>query len=113
MTMFGSGANRDARPFMTFCEACHRPVFWTLTRNRKRRPIDYEPDPDGNIVLGDQVQPDELNREEWGRSYGRELWHETVLTKAERAGWIVERDGPLYMPHHATCPDVDRFRRNR
>ena len=112
MTMFGSPSNRQAEPTMTWCDACRRPVFWTLTKNRKRRPVDYHPNPEGNIVLGDRVEPGELTRQEWAAGRGREVWHETVLTKGERAGWIVDRDGPLYMPHHATCPHVDKFRRN-
>lgn len=84
--------------FPAFCSArtCGAPVIWTTTKNGKHRPVDRDPHPEGNIVLGDVL-------EDGTRA-------ETVLTKAERAGWQ-DGDGDRHMPHHATCPDAERFRR--
>lgn len=76
------------------CTSCERPIYWAITENAKRQPIDAEPDPAGNLavyrdalgvlrsrVLGDGEQP--------------EPWEKRA------------------MPHHATCTHADEHRRGR
>lgn len=72
---------------------CDAPIKWLRTASGKRIPVDAEPNSDGNVQLawvgGEQVA--------------------IVLNAADRAAAQV--DGcELYMPHHATCPDVGRWR---
>lgn len=84
---------------------CGEDVVWAETANGKRQPFNREPDPKGNRVLlgrgpdrpplairADALDPDDI--------------HEDGYT-------LSDLEACHYMPHHATCADVDQFRRPR
>ena len=66
---------------MSRCRSCGAEIRWARTAAKgKAIPLDPEPTEEGNVVLdGDTA---------------------TVLGPLERSA----HDGPLFMPHHATCP---------
>lgn len=80
------------------CDGCGATIEWALT-HKNRRPIPLDPGTNtaGNLAV--------VFTSEDGTKVVR------VIPKAER-----EQDGlwpnePRYMPHHATCPEVEQFRR--
>lgn len=73
---------------------CGAPIRWALTEaTGVAIPLDYEPNPDGNVILLRGSEP----------PVARTLGPLELL--------IENPDTPRYMPHHATCPDVELFRR--
>jgi hypothetical protein len=86
------------------CSACHAPILWAVTqKSGTPQPLDYEPNPEGNIVLvpGETVT-----------LRGAVAPMCRVVTKLDRETGLFDTDAPaIYMPHHATCPDAARFRR--
>lgn len=78
---------------MSYCK-CGAQLRWAVTASGKRMPLDFEPDPAGNVHLTDAGQ-------------GRKI--AVVLGPLDRE--LFAEDAPLYMPHHATCPNVEEFRR--
>lgn len=80
------------------CRSCDAPILWALTAAGNRIPIDYHPNPAGNVRL------------ELVRSAHTSHTEATVLGPLEQA--IATNDGTeLYMPHHATCPHGDTWRK--
>ena len=73
---------------------CDAPIRWLVTANGKRIPVDEEPNPEGNVQLGYVG----------GAEVAIVLNDPADRAAAQVAGVT------LYMPHHATCPDVGRFR---
>lgn len=69
------------------CRSCHAPVRWVRTAKGQPMPLDREPNPAGNVTLQGAVA--------------------TVHAK----GAVPTDAGPVYMPHHATCKDVAKWRR--
>jgi len=59
-----------------------------ITANGKQQPIDAEPDPKGNLVLE----------------------RKGAVTVA-RVADLFDKPGERFMPHHATCPNADDWRR--
>lgn len=75
---------------MSACRSCGAPMRWARTSNGKAMPLDAEPDDTGNVVIIDG--------------------HAETHISAGRAEEV--RPGmPRYMPHHATCPQADDWRR--
>lgn len=75
---------------------CRAEIIFAWT-GQKPMPVDPEPHPDGNV---------RLVKVERGV---RESWNAEVLGPLELE--LARADGvELYMPHHATCPDVEDFR---
>lgn len=73
------------------CRSCGAAIIWAVTRNEKSIPLDAEPSPEGNVVLDD-------------------LRNATVLGPLDLL--LHDRDAqPLYMPHHASCPDGEEWKR--
>lgn len=74
------------------CRECGRPMIWTTTLKGKRMPVDADPTDSGTF----------------GLFYEGDLTPLAVHVKnaTSRKGW----NGKLYMPHHATCPQVAKFR---
>ena len=75
------------------CSACGVEIRWALTVKNKRMPLDATENPEGNVILNEQ-----------GRA--------EVLGPLERSIAVAEGQ-PLYMPHHATCPNADEFRKGK
>lgn len=73
------------------CAGCGAEIIWCVTQNGKRQPVDAEPNPKGNLELRDV-----LNRFD-PVSVVIDLWSDP---NCER-----------FMPHHATCPNADEFRK--
>ncbi len=66
------------------CRSCKRPIVWARTEKGAAIPLDPEPVPGGNIDL-----------------IGNTAHYVTPD----------QRKGPLHMPHHAACPDAQRWRK--
>lgn len=71
------------------CRSCHAPVRWVRTAKGQPMPLDRDPNPAGNVLL------DAHGRAEVCRQ------GDPRLLEAR----------PVYMPHHATCPDAKGWRR--
>ena len=82
-------------------KGCGAPILWVATVNGKMQPLDLDPNPDGNIRLIDTYRQTERGVLQKCR----------VIPKAELAGSLFGDDEPRYMPHHATCPHAEQFRR--
>lgn len=66
------------------------------------QPVNAEPDEGGNVQL---LEPPTYHSTPRGA-----LRASRVLGKAEREGSLIPIEGDRYMPHHATCPDVEQYR---
>jgi hypothetical protein len=76
------------------CRTCDAPIFWcTFVATGTRAPIDYDPVPDGNIVIV-------------GTAFGGP----TIDVVREEAALFGD-DRPHYTNHFATCPQADEWRR--
>lgn len=74
------------------CQSCQAEILWARTPSGRRIPLDAEPNPDGNVIL--------TGYEDEART----------LTKAELPAYRA-RGWRIWMPHHATCPNADEWRR--
>lgn len=84
------------------CSECKATIVWTATVNGKMQPLDAEPNDDGNVVMTGRFRATDRGA----------LPESRVLTKAEREPSLFADGGPeRFMPHHATCPNVEKFRR--
>ena len=72
------------------CRSCGAMLRWVRTRAGKAMPLDAEPNPTGNVVLGEDGTARVLTR------------------KQVEGGGIV---GERYTSHFATCPNAERHRR--
>lgn len=86
------GASRD----VSGCTGknCTAMIRWAVTTDGNRMPVDFAPDPAGNLVRVMVAAGD---------------WRIRVLTAGEDPGPDVLR----WTSHDATCPDADRFRSGR
>ena len=72
---------------MPTCKGCNAEIEWFETMRGKKVPVDAKPE--NRYVLRPQVN-------QRGDTYGHVV--ELVNT---------------YMPHHATCPEVEKFRKGK
>ena len=81
----------------TLCRSCSAPLRWGKTPSGKRMPLNAEPDLErGNVRLTlDRYFPDGSQP--------------AIIYGAEAARHVREAGDLLYLPHHATCPDADRW----
>jgi hypothetical protein len=77
---------------MATCSGCDAEIVWALTAKDKRVPLDAKPEK--RYVLAPV-----LARDDFG-------FIAAVIHHDERAQLV-----DTFMPHHATCPNVDEFRR--
>lgn len=76
------------------CKSCRAPIFWARSATTgSRMPIDVAPHPDGNVVIVD-----------WSTE-------KPPLPVVRVLGTSADVEVPRYMPHHATCPDAQEWRR--
>lgn len=75
-------------------ESCGSPVLWARVADGTGNlmPLDPLPDENGNVEI--------IGKTPLGRPHVRVHGTRPLL-----------HEGPLYMPHHATCPDVEEFRK--
>lgn len=72
---------------MSKCKKCKAPILWCRTATSGSWiPIDKTPNPEGNITISGH------------------------LMIAKVVDLFTEADAVRYMPHHATCPNVEEFR---
>jgi hypothetical protein len=82
-----------------WCRSCAAEITWAVTINGARAPIDVKPVGAGNIVL---------LASERGDKPPLALVISNLSDKAREAA--VRADVPLYLDHHATCPDAAGWR---
>lgn len=75
---------------------CRAPILWAVTEAGETQPIDPDPDPRGHIIVEQHADGQVRSRVETMLDEIRET----------REG----RTAVRYMPHHATCADVDLWR---
>lgn len=76
------------------CRSCKAAIIWAVTENDKPMPIDFEPVPDGNVVLEEVAGQD------------------APLAHVLGSGALDLYSGALRrMPHFATCKDAASWRR--
>jgi hypothetical protein len=81
---------------VTKCKSCGADVIWTVTENNMRMQVDAEPNLKGRFMLREPV------------SGGAPLSvHVNLFSDTDGD------DGLRYVPHFATCPDADKWRRSR
>lgn len=76
------------------CRSCKAPIRWARTVNDKPLPVDAHPTPDGNVLLREPGPT-------------ADVLAGLFLAAARDQGL------ELHMPHHATCPDGEKWRRSR
>jgi hypothetical protein len=78
------------------CSTCHAPIIWALTSKTLRRiPIDPDPVPNGNILLGTNEDPERPPLA-------------VTLSVPQRFG-----KAELRVSHFVTCPQAAAHRRRR
>lgn len=82
---------------MSACRSCGAGIVWAVTTSGKRMPLDADPTPAGNVQTTVEPPHDVLRAEVLGPL------EVELLDPDARAG--------LRMPHHATCPHADDWRR--
>lgn len=82
------------------CSKCGAEISWFVTVNGKFQPVDRAPNPDGNMRLSGNFRPTE-------KGVHPEI---VVITKSELES-LFPPEGDRYMPHHATCPHAEEFRK--
>lgn len=84
---------------MATCRSCGAQILWGITDcTGTAMPIDAEPSEDGNVVIvADRI-----------RGAAPLL---RVLAPGARS--LLDDDEVRYMPHHATCPQGEKWRRKR
>lgn len=80
---------------MNKCRSCNAEIFWCVTAQGKRMPIDAAPSAHGNV--------DVFECPETGTDMCR------VLSASDIEGWPPE-GGPLYTSHFVTCPNAKQHR---
>lgn len=83
------------------CSKCDAPIVWAATVNGKCQPLDAEPNPEGNLRLTDEYVATSMGA----------LQRVLVIPKGDQLGLLDDDNEPRWMPHHATCPNADDFRK--
>lgn len=82
---------------MSTCRSCDAEIRWGMTTKGKLMPVDAAPAEDGNVVFTGRMR----------RTPQGAAPEVQVLTQAGLLGDDRER----YMPHHASCPHRENWRR--
>lgn len=75
------------------CRSCGAVLIWAVTDSGRRMPLDFDPVPNGNLVL----------------SRDRDSPRAIVLSPGQQPHVSV----PRYISHFSSCPHAKRFRRAR
>lgn len=82
---------------MSVCRGCNADIIWAVTAGNKSIPLDAVPNPEGNVALtGNIIDGAGGRRGPECRVIGPPGMFEDGVIR--------------FMPHHATCPQVDDFR---
>lgn len=79
---------------MAECRSCGAEIYWAITNNGKRMPVDYLPTPEGTIAIEYPKGP-----------LLAIVLHGDELLAAREAG------EPLHLSHFATCPNAASHRK--
>jgi hypothetical protein len=84
------------------CRACRQPIVFAQTNKieagrPKMMPVNIDPHPDGNVIL--QRQGD--------------VWHAGVIGHRAQLAGMRANGVQLHQSHMMTCPDRDRFIREK
>lgn len=86
------------KPPVASCRSCGASIVWAITERGKRIPLDAEPNAvKGNMVL--EVETLIVN------GHPQERW------RARQVAPLLDAAQVRYMPHHATCPQGNQWRR--
>jgi hypothetical protein len=83
----------------SLCSKCRASILWAATINGKMQPLDAVPNDAGNLRL----------IPEWVATERGALQRVHVVKPDVTLSF--DDDGVRYMPHHATCPFADEFRK--
>lgn len=72
---------------MSLCASCQAPIFWVRTPKGKSMPLDFTPDPDGNVVIRDR------------------------LAHVLKAGELLVQGERRFTSHFATCANAAQHRK--
>lgn len=81
---------------MPTCRSCNRAIRWAVTAKGRRIPLDASPSPTGNVEL----------------TFGGGEAPEAATLTGAALDAARTRLTPLYMPHHATCPQGNAWKRS-
>lgn len=84
---------------MSTCRSCGADVIWGRTPIGNLMPLNAEPNPDGNV---------EAHEPPRSASYSNNA---PMVIVAVHPGPPLFTEHSIYMPHHATCPDADTWRK--
>jgi hypothetical protein len=84
---------RSKHPAVCAAPDCGARLLWLLTVREAWMPINADPDPAGNVVIDRRGC--------------------AQVAQVVAAGDQADEHTARYMPHHATCPAADRYRRPR
>lgn len=75
----------------SLCATCKARIRFAKTANGSQMPLNYEPDPAGNMIIN----------------------VEGIAVNIGKPGdlFTAKEDGPRYMPHFATCPAAAAYRK--
>lgn len=99
----------------TNCRTCGAEIFWAITTEGHRIPLDAAPVPDGNIVLdyeptgAVEVQPGQAPAVE-RRLVARVLSGPQLARTDDALPGLARK---RYKSHFATCPDAAKYRKPR
>lgn len=82
---------------MRTCRSCGAAVLWAVTVHGNAMPLNASPDPTGNVVL--------TGRKIRTKAGGQ-------MPECHVYGYLFDDDDDRYMPHHATCPQAEQWRRD-
>lgn len=84
------------------CKGCGKPIYWVETEKGARMPLDPAPVEAGRIIV------------RMGPHMGQATAHaETAEETAARLRCTEPAARVAFVPHHATCPDADLFRKKK
>jgi hypothetical protein len=80
---------------ISYCRSCREPIFWAVTSNGRRMPVDPLPVPSGNVLIASGT-----------RSF------EAYVLGATAASGALEQGVALHFSHFTTCPQASDHRRH-
>ena len=85
------------------CRSCGATIVWAITQpGKKRMPVDADQDDQrGNVALT-ATQSDEFGPH-WA----------AVVVPTNKAAAMRAAGQPLHLPHHASCPDGEKWKKKR
>lgn len=93
---------------MTVCTSCGAPILWAVTETGKRIPVDREPVAGGNLRLAT------VERDADGKVTVCDISPPTARVVGATIDLFDPGDnGERWMPHHATCPQANEWRKPR